>query len=53
MSRTKRRNKTRTKAISADCANHGGCPVCEGNRLYQINKERARCDDNEKELHER
>lgn len=28
-----------TKAIDPSCRNHGGCPWCEGNRLYSTKKE--------------
>ena len=27
------------KAIDPSCRNHGGCPWCEGNRLYRTKKE--------------
>lgn len=28
-----------SKAIDPSCRNHGGCPWCEGNRLYRKKKE--------------
>ena len=28
-----------SKAIDPSCRNHGGCPWCEGNRLYRTKKE--------------
>lgn len=27
-----------SKAIDCTCRNHGGCPYCEGNRLYNRKK---------------
>lgn len=32
----------RAKAVDPTCRNHGTCPYCEGNRLYQSKKELAR-----------
>ena len=29
------------KAIDASCRNHGGCPWCEGNRMYRANRQEA------------
>lgn len=28
-----------SKAIDPSCRNHGGCPWCEGNRLFREKKE--------------
>lgn len=28
-----------SKAIDPSCRNHGGCPWCEGNRLFKSKKE--------------
>ena len=28
-----------SKAIDPSCRNHGGCPWCEGNRLFRAKKE--------------
>ena len=30
--------KLKRKTVAKSCRNHGGCPVCEGNRLYNSNK---------------
>jgi len=27
------------KAIDCTCRNHGGCPYCESNRMYQFRKQ--------------
>lgn len=32
----------KSKKIDRSCRNHGGCPWCEGNRLYQTKKEKLR-----------
>lgn len=32
------------KSIDSTCRNHGGCPYCEGNRLYHTKKELERTD---------
>ena len=37
------------KAIDGTCRNHGGCPVCEGNRTYSDTKRRQSADDKLKE----
>lgn len=47
MSRTIRRFKgktyqdrnSRNRKAARSCLNHGGCSFCEGNRLYQLNRE--------------
>lgn len=33
-----RKPYTKAKAIDRTCRNHGGCPWCEGNRLYNRKK---------------
>lgn len=40
----KRKPYDGSKAIDKTCRNHGGCPWCEENRLYQSNKEQERCE---------
>jgi hypothetical protein len=35
--------------IDPSCRNHGGCPFCEGNRLYQYHKELQKSLDKMKE----
>jgi DNA-directed RNA polymerase subunit RPC12/RpoP len=30
--------KQKSKAVAKSCKNHGGCPYCEGNRLYKHRK---------------
>lgn len=40
----KRKPYDGSKAIDKTCRNHGGCPWCEENRLYQRNKEQERCE---------
>ena len=37
------------KAIDKTCRNHGGCPVCEGNRKYSDTKRRQSADEKLKE----
>ena len=32
-----------SKVIDPSCRNHGGCPWCEGNRLYSAKKELEKC----------
>lgn len=27
------------KAVARSCRNHGSCPYCKGNRLYQLKKQ--------------
>ena len=49
MSRTIKQKKTGGKAVSHQCWNNGGCPVCEGNRLHKHNKKMEAI----KELHNR
>lgn len=29
------------KAVDGTCRNHGSCPYCKGNRLYQFKKAKA------------
>jgi hypothetical protein len=33
-----RKQYTGGKAVDKRCCNHGDCPVCSGNRLYQRHK---------------
>lgn len=33
------------KAVSSHCRNHGGCPWCEGGRLYRNKKNKLRYTD--------
>ena len=35
MSRTKKKDYTKSKAVSKGCRNHGSCPYCKNNRLYK------------------
>lgn len=37
----------KSKAIDKSCRNHGGCPWCKANRMYQITKEKLRTEWNE------
>ena len=41
----KRKPYTGNKAVARSCRNHGGCGVCEGNRLYQTKKEMERMEE--------
>jgi len=34
-----------SRAFDTSCRCHGGCPWCEGNRLYQDKRERQAADD--------
>jgi len=33
-----------SKRFDRSCRNHGNCPYCEGNRLYQARKEEEKAD---------
>lgn len=35
----KTRKTNKGKRVSNHCKNHGSCPACKGNRLYQVNKQ--------------
>ena len=37
-----RKQYRKAKLVDKTCRNHGTCPYCEGNRLYQATKELAR-----------
>lgn len=37
------------KAVSKHCRNHGGCPYCENNRLYNYKKKQEIAKDKIKE----
>lgn len=43
----KRKPYRRGKAVCKSCRNHGGCPVCEGNRL---NRDRSKAQAAREEL---
>lgn len=43
--REHRKPYTKSKAIDKTCRNHGDCPYCKGNRLYQAQKELDKADD--------
>lgn len=32
--KTRRKPYRGGKAVDSSCRNHGGCPICEGNRLH-------------------
>lgn len=32
--KTRRKPYRYGKAVDSSCRNHGGCPICEGNRLH-------------------
>lgn len=34
----KRKPYRKAKAIDISCRNHGSCPYCKNNRLYQVKK---------------
>lgn len=36
--REKRKEYLGAKSVARSCRNHGGCPHCEGNRLYKFIK---------------
>ena len=36
--KSKRRPYYGAKAVDSSCRNHGGCPWCEGNRMYRTNR---------------
>lgn len=38
----RRRPYRGAKAVACSCRNHGGCPVCEGNRLHHDRREEER-----------
>lgn len=35
----KRKPYRKSKAVDASCRNHGGCPVCQGNRQHRHQKQ--------------
>lgn len=37
------------KAVDSNCRNHGGCPYCFNNRVYQKKKEIEKADFSRKE----
>lgn len=37
--RMKKRKTNRAKRVDKACKNHGSCPHCRGNRLYQAKRE--------------
>jgi hypothetical protein len=43
----KRKPYRKSKAFDPSCRNHGGCPRCEGNRLYQQRKAVESAQDGE------
>ena len=45
MSRTKRKEYTKSKRFDASCRCHGGCSWCAGNRLYQDTRDRDAADE--------
>lgn len=48
----KRKEYRRSKLFDYSCRNHGGCPVCESNRLYHDRKEDERTSNYKKEAEE-
>ena len=44
MSRTKRKEYTKSKRFDASCRCHGGCSWCAKNRLYQDIRDRDAAD---------
>ena len=49
MSKNKKREHRKpfrgSKDFDKTCCNHGSCPYCESNRLYQVKKEKMRIKD--------
>ena len=43
--KTKRKQYRGGKAVDASCRNHGGCPICEGNRLKHNKVREAAADE--------
>lgn len=37
------------KSVDKQCRNHGDCPYCKGNRLYNTKKREEKADYREKE----
>ena len=37
-----------SKAFDCTCRNHGSCDWCKNNRLYQSNREKTKCECEEK-----
>lgn len=42
MTRTRKPKYRGSRAYDRTCRNHGTCPVCRGNRTYQLTKELLR-----------
>ncbi len=40
-----RQEYRKPKSIDPSCRNHGDCERCQGNRHYQINREKERMED--------
>ena len=38
-----------SKSIDPSCRNHGGCPWCEGNRLFKYQKKISKMKEEERE----
>lgn len=45
MSNTFRKPYRGSRAFDASCRCHGGCPWCEGNRRYSVNKRKLSADE--------
>lgn len=45
----KKRKTNRAKKVDKTCRNHGSCPYCQQNRLYQVRKEKLKADYQEDE----
>lgn len=39
----------KSKVFDATCRNHGGCPYCEGNRRYSLQKQLDKANSIKKE----
>ena len=50
--REKRKPYRRSKAISKECRNHGGCPYCESGRQWFDTKQRTIADEKLEEYYD-
>lgn len=50
MSRTRKHKLTGSKAYSCSCRNHGTCPYCRSNRIYNELRDKEKVEYEESEF---
>lgn len=48
----RRKPYRKSKAVDSTCRNHGSCPYCKGNRLYQRTKQEQKMKSKMKDDYE-